>query len=107
MKKLFPIVLLLVVGGAAMYLYSTGILGDAAGSVPTGDPGAIAHQGVGATKHYGNVIYEQPWFWAMAVAVVGATFLRWLWKQMSGPLRGTFIAVIAIAAVVFVTSVKH
>jgi len=106
--KAFPLVIALVVGGALVYLYSTGQLAGFTSGANTGNAGALAGQGVQKAKDESAAIYAQPWFWAAAVAVTGATLLRWLWNKMGGPVRGAFIVGCTIAATVFVTTVvKH
>lgn len=105
--KLFPLVLALVVGGALVYLYSTGQLAGVTSGANTGAAGQVAGQGVQKAKDAGSTIYAQPWFWSAAVAAVSATAVRYLWKNMNGKIRGALIAVAAVAVTVFLTSVKR
>lgn len=107
MKLLGPVFLIvgLVVGG---YLVMSGKLTGITSGASTGNAGAVAGQGIQKAKDAGGALYAQPWFWSGAFAVAGATLLRWLWKNMSGPVRGAFIVVITLLVAYFVTSVvKH
>lgn len=106
--KLFPLVLAVVLGGVAVYLYSTGQLAGITSGANTGNAGALAGQGIQKAKDTGASIYAQPWFWSAVMAVAGATGLRYLWKNMNGKVRGFVIAAVAIAGTIFVTTVvKH
>lgn len=107
MGKLFPLVLALIVGGAVVYLYSTGQLAGVASGANTGAAGQVAGQGVQKAKDAGSAIYAQPWFWSAAVAAAAATAVRYLWKNMNGRVRGALIAVATVAATVFLMSVKR
>lgn len=104
MKRIGPVAFLLV-GGVLVYLYMTGKLAGVTSGADTSGAGAAAGQGIQKAKDTGSAIYAQPWFWAAAFAAVGATLVRWLWKNMNGPVRGAVIVVTTIAAVIFVTTV--
>jgi hypothetical protein len=105
LKRIMPI-LLLAVGGVLVYLYMTGKLSGLTSQVPaTGDPAAIANQGVQKAKDTGTAIYAQPWFWTAVMAAAGATFLRAFWNRLGGFGRMSIGVVIAVLATVFVLSV--
>ena len=104
MKKIMP-VLFLAGGSILVYLLMTGKLSNVTSGANTGNAGALAGQGVQQAKSTSAAIYAQPWFWAAAVAVVGATFLKVLWGRLGGFARMTVGIGVAVAFTVFVMSV--
>jgi hypothetical protein len=102
--KLIPI-LAFGAGVVLVYMYMTGQLSSITSGANAGNAGAIANQAGQQAQQASTQLYAQPWFWAAALAVVGAFLLRWLWGNMNGPIRGAFIVVLTVLVVVFVTTV--
>lgn len=110
MKKLFPLILL---GLAAVvgYLYLKG--GSVGSHAPTA-PDINPHQVVNGVNHgvsgakdaaapWWSALTSQPWFYAAVVGLGLTAIAATTWSRMPGFVRGVFLVLLTIAAVVVVT----
>lgn len=99
MKKLGPILLLLVAALVGYYLYTGGSLskgGVSGGKVPP------APDVRGKATDFWNQLYHDPRFYTGLVAVIAAILVGVFWSKIGNFGRGTLLVVAGIAATIFV-----
>jgi hypothetical protein len=113
MKKMFPLLLLGVVGLVGYVYFKGGSVGSHTPTqLPAVDPNGVAN-GVGGAVHdtqnavqpWWHVLVSQSWFYAAVVGLGLTAILAKTWQKMPGFVRGVFLVVLTIAVVVVITGV--